>query len=139
MGITTTVLRRSSLTMALLWTTLALLVVAINCEVDDGPVSLKIQQVDIAPRNESLYTTGTCRPEYSHGYGCSSTTCEEDRGFEIIKNIYRWEICGKKCFENRGCTHWTWNHKYVECRLQNHSFNYKYHHANVMNGKYDCF
>merc|ERR1712002_637216 len=132
-----TSLLSSPFTMALLWATLALLIVVVSSEVEEGPAYMEagrtIQKVEIAPRNESLYTAGECVPEYGWGYHCRS--CSNLDGWKIIEKVAGWEHCGKICYENRGCTHWSYNHYDKQCRLQNHNYDEKYTHVDVITGQ----
>merc|ERR1712055_199590 len=133
---------QSTLIMALLWTALTLLVVAVNCE-PHGPATVQDEKapeiVQIEPRNETEYTAGSCIPDYGVHYYCHDCSPDSRYYYKVIKPVCSWEKCGENCFiEGRACTHWSWWHGNKECRLHDNRHNDK-GTSKYLSGKYNCF
>merc|ERR1712168_675111 len=54
---------------------------------------------------------GTCVPEYGVDYTIPRQGGSYREGyFKKIYNVASWPECGKLCYKDEKCTHWTWRH-----------------------------
>merc|ERR1712121_287819 len=122
---------------------LVLLAVYVTYTRCDEKVNIPDRSEDTAAR--AVGWIGVCTPKYGYHYVDSSKPFDGTRtppryGFKLREDVATWEDCGTLCYEERGCTHWSWNYSNNVCHLNSMTHTDRVGMGGThISGDYKCF